>query len=96
MKLKTFEKFGVFNLKDIINSDNLSAEYHLNKREGRNPFIKEDGIYVPLKTKTIPKTAEYLTAEQVEEYNKLAEQIKELQVQQEMIKSQQRTILSND
>ena len=95
MKLKTFERFGIVNFKDTIGG-NLSTDYHLNKQEGRNPFIKENGFYVPLKTKSIPKNTEYLTDEQVEEYNKLAEQIKELQVQQEMIKSQQRTILSND
>lgn len=96
MKLKTFEKFAIINFKDLISgstSGNWSADYHINTREGRNPYIKEDGLYVSIKTKTIPRTAEYLTDGQVEKFNNLAMQIKELQEQQEIIKNQQNIII---
>jgi hypothetical protein len=92
MKLKTFERFAIVNFKDTLGG-NLSADYHLNKQEGRNPYIKEDGFYVSLKTKSIPKNTEYLTDEQVEKFNTLAIQIKELQAQQEIIKDQQKSII---
>jgi len=84
MKLKTFEKFGTFNFSDLGN--NLSAEYHLNKDSGKNPYIKQGGIYTIIGPKrSIPKNAVYLTQEQVDNYNKLADKIKELQSQQEII-----------
>jgi len=81
--LKTFEEHTIVNLKDT--KDNLSAEYHVNIKKGKKPYIKKDGIYREVKTKTIPRNVEYLDPEKIEKYNKLARKIEELKDQLDSI-----------
>jgi len=82
--IKKFEKYTTVNKSDTEN--NLSAEFHVNKKEGKSPYIKEDGLYVIVDdTKTIPKKAEYLKPKQVAKYNKIAIEIKDLQEKQNYI-----------
>jgi len=77
--IKTFGEHAIVNLKDT--KDNWSAEYHVNAKKGKKPFVKKYGIYSEVKTKTIPKNAEYLDPERVEKYNELAKKIEELKDQ---------------
>lgn len=82
--LKKLEKFGTFKRGDLGN--NLSSEYHLNKKEGKNPYTKKNGYFIEVNVKkSIPKDSIYLTDEQVIKYNKITTQIKKLEELQENI-----------
>ena len=84
--IKTFEEHTIVNFKDLVGSKNLSAEYYVNKEKGKFPYVKIDGEYVKVDPKkSIPKTAEYLYPEKIEEYNNLAKEIKKLQKELENI-----------
>jgi len=88
MSLKKFEDYTTVNAKDLGN--NWSAEFHVNKAQGKKPYIKKDGIYVEIeKGKSIPKNAIYLKPEQVEKLNYIGQEIKKLV-------NQRRTILINN
>ncbi len=65
---------------------NWSADYHLNKKSGKFPYIKKDNIFIQIeKGKSIPKNAIYLTPEKVERYNKISYEIKKLEMIQKTI-----------
>lgn len=81
--IKTFEEHAIVKKSEI--DDNWSAEYHVNKKKGLNPYIKKGGKFVEVKTKTIPKNTEYLKPEKANKYNEIAEQIIKLQEEQNKI-----------
>lgn len=84
--IKSFEEHKLVKLSDVISSGNLSADYHLKKDKNQSPYFKKDGKFVKVEPKkSIPKNAVYLTDEQAEKYNKIEQEIKKLQVEQEKI-----------
>lgn len=67
-------------------NNNLSAEYHVNNKNGKNPYKKENRLFVEIEEgKSIPKDANYLTPEQANEYNRIQQQIIELEEKQKEI-----------
>ena len=83
---KTFGSHIIKNFSDLIGNSNWSASYYTNKEKGLVPYIKQGGIFIPIEPKkSIPKNAIYSTPENVKKYNELADKIKELQAQQEVI-----------
>jgi len=83
--IKNFEEH-IIKFSDLLKNKNWSAEYLMNKDSGKNPYIKQGGMYIGIDPKrSIPKNAIYLKPEQADSYNKLEYQIKELQTQQENI-----------
>jgi len=84
--IKTFEDHKVVKFKDLVGSKNLSADYHVNKDNGKFPYVKVNGEYVKIEAKqSIPRNVEYLFPEKVEKYNKIAKEIKKLQKEQDNI-----------
>jgi hypothetical protein len=85
--IKNFEEqINIVKFSDLLKNKNWSTEYLMNKEKGLTPYIKQGGLYIPIEPKkSIPKNAVYLTPEKVKEYNKLADQIKQLLNQQENI-----------
>lgn len=74
----TTEGITIFKKSDVGN--NLSAEYHVNKRKGKKPYTKKNGIFIEVDVKkSTPKDAKYLTHNQVIKYNKVSNQIKKLE-----------------
>jgi len=71
-------KYKILNFKELGN--NLSATYHLNKDDGKNPYVKgTNGLLIAIgPKKSIPKSAIYLTVDKFKEYNKLTEEINKL------------------
>jgi len=83
--IKTFETFKTVNLSDL--RGNMSAEYHINKDNGKDPYTKTTGgLLVKVEAKkSIPKTAIYITSEQAKKYNKITEEINKLKEEQKNI-----------
>jgi hypothetical protein len=84
--IKTFEEHKITNLSDVMKSNNMSADYHINKNNGKFPYVKVNGEYVKIEDKqSIPRNVEYLSPDKVEKYNKIAKDIKKLQEEQNNI-----------
>lgn len=67
-------------------NNNLSAEYYINKKNGKKPYKKENRLFVEIEDgKSIPKDATYLSSEQANEYNNIQKQIIELEEKQKEI-----------
>lgn len=86
--IKKFEKYIEIPSSELGN--NWSADYYINKKDGKLPFVIKDKMFVPVDTKkTIPVDAVYLKPIQVVEYNKLSIKVKKLM-------DEQKRILDND
>jgi len=73
--IKSFENYTEINRSETIGK-NLSAEYWVNKKEGKKPFQIKNHIAYPVdEEKTIPKDTIYMTVEQAEELNDVAENL---------------------
>lgn len=87
--LKIYEEITkTIKLSDVMDSGNMSANYHINKSKGLFPYVKERGIFRKINIdnkESIPRIAVWLKTEQVDEYNKIAVKIIELEEQQENI-----------
>jgi len=81
--IKTFEEHTIVNKSEI--DDNWSAENTINRKKGLSPYIKKGGKFIEVKTKTIPKNAEYLKPDKAKKYNEIADQIIKLQEEQNKI-----------
>lgn len=84
------EEHTIVNFSDTNNrksrNNNLSAEYHVNKKKGKIPYKKENNLLIEIEDgKTITKDAIYLTKEQANEYNNIQKQIIELEERQKEI-----------
>jgi len=89
--LKKFEEHTTVKLSDLIDSGNYSADYHVNKTKGKNPYVKKEEMMVKIGKKvTIPKDAIYLTSEQ---YNKLAKELIRIKKEQEDIMKDLKNII---
>jgi len=88
MKSKLLSKnTAIVSLSDITNNGfNLSAEFNINKLKNKNPYIIENGIYVPAKSHQITK-AEYFNQRQLKHINNLLIAITEINKEIERIKS---------
>lgn len=75
------EHHTIVNFSDM--GKNLSAEYHVNKKHGKSPYKKENGILIPIEYgKTIPQDVIYLSSDLIEKYNEITNKIKELELEQ--------------
>jgi hypothetical protein len=84
MRFKKFEEYSVINKNELGN--NWSADYHINKQQGKLPHTKKGGYLIQIEEgKTIPQNAIYLTPEDAQKYNELAKEIIKLQAQQKTI-----------
>lgn len=91
-KLKNFEEHHtVVNFSNLFGSgrtsSNWSPNYHVNKAEGKNPYVKgPNGILVEVDPKkSIPKDTLYLVPEQVVKYNEITEKINKLKDEQNLL-----------
>jgi hypothetical protein len=69
---------AIMNFSDLAASQVLSAEYHVNKANGRLPFVKRGDVMVPVDiTRGLPKGAVYLTQEQADSASAIMSRIVE-------------------
>lgn len=85
-KIKTFEEHMIVNKSDIKN--NLSADYYLNIKKGKKPYVKKNDFFNEVNIeKTIPTNAVWLLPKIAEELNKIAEELSKLKEKQKKILS---------
>jgi hypothetical protein len=91
---KKFEDYTSVNFSDL--GHNWSADYHVNKKNDKKPYIKKGNIFIEVintRKKSIPKGAIYLTSIQVDKLNKIGEELDRLKTLQNEILNQQKVIL---
>jgi hypothetical protein len=91
---KKFEDFTSLDFSDL--GHNWSADYHVNKKNDKRPYIKKGNIFIEVinsRKKSIPKNAIYLTTIQADKLNKIGDELNRLKELQEEILNQQKKIL---
>jgi hypothetical protein len=60
---------------------NFSADYHVNKKSGKDPYIKKGFLFIKLDSdKSIPKDCYYFTEEDATELNQMGQDLEALKV----------------
>jgi hypothetical protein len=79
---------AIVKLSDIAKYGNiLSAEFHINRLNGKHPYILKNGLYERVENKNyLIKDAEYYTPQQAKEINNLLNAKKHIDIEIENIK----------
>jgi len=99
-KLKVFEDFTTINFKDLVGGvSNWSAKYHVNKANGKKPYIKQGDLFISFDDsngkKSLPKDALYLTDEEAIKLNEIGQKLILLKKDQQDLLDSSNEILNN-
>lgn len=87
IKLKTFEDHTIVNAKDLIDSGNWTASYHVNKAKGKKPYVKQGDMFVSFfdlgSKKSLPQNAYYLTEDEANKLNEIGQKLTNLKKEQQ-------------
>ncbi len=73
------KKYSVINKSEL--GDTLSADYHVNKKSGKDPYIKKGFIFIKLDSnKSVPNDSYYFSEEDATELNKMGHDLESLKV----------------
>jgi len=73
------KKYSMINKSELGNT--LSADYHVNKKSGKDPYIKKGFLFIKLNSdKSVPKDAYYFTEEDATELNQMGQDLESLKV----------------
>ena len=87
--LKIYEtEYKYIKMSDVIDSENMSPTYHINKSKGLFPYVKENGLFrlIDIDNKeSISRNAVWFKPEVVDKYNEVAFKIMKLEEEQKNI-----------
>jgi hypothetical protein len=75
---KGLPNVAIVNSKDLMNGEPWSAEYHIGKKVGKEPYIIQDFEAKPVEKRHQLKDAVYLTQQEADELNVLGAGVRDL------------------